>query len=707
MSQPKCLLLLLFYPFIIYSQIGFNSILYDTSGTYKYITGNIEPDNQWRDAAYDDNSWITGYKSIGYGDEDDSTLIDTTTSLYLRYTFNVNDTTDMRKASLMVDFDDGFIAYLNGIEIVRVNLGQKGDTVLHDGLTERSHEAYFYRNYFRPVCSYLIDTNIFRPGKNVLAVQVHNDSINGSDLSFACDLFVINDYYNFWHNYSNYIKQVPVDSTKLPVIIINTNEYGIPEAHKRYVAHMGIINGNEFNKPADTFTDYDGRIYMELRGKSTRDYPKKSFNIETQDSLGNNLNVPLLGMPAENDWILFGPFADRSQIRNEIIFNIGRKQGHYEPRTRFCEFILNGENMGLYILTEKIKRDNDRVDIAKLKPTENAGDSLTGGYLMEYKGFYDILYPKSDLITENQNNYINNFLNEYQSITDSPYFLDNQSGYKKYIDEQSLIDYIIVNELSKNCDAYYLSTFLYKDRDDRDGRLKYGPLWDYDLAFGNANYQNGQLINGWQFEENDYLNITKYLRDTSLVNQLAGKWYQLRSTGYLNTDSLMFLIDSLVLYIREPLARNNDIWRTIGKDIFFFQDELSVGQTYDEEITIMKNWLLERIEWIDNHISDLHYDFVGVEPMYTENFMNIKVYPNPFKENLFIEISADNTEKCIIQLFDQFGRTVYSEQSSLHERYNEIEIEGNNLGNLKNGIYLILIKNKNQTIFRGKIMKVN
>ncbi len=114
------------------------------------------------------------------------------------------------------------------------------------------------------------------------------------------------------------------------------------------------------------------------------DFPKRSFDIETDDSTGNNLNVPLLGMPAENDWVLFGPFADKSQIRNELEFNIGRKLGHYEPRSRFCEFLLNGEFLGLYELFEKIKRDSNRVNIAKLTTSDNSGINVTGGYIIKY-----------------------------------------------------------------------------------------------------------------------------------------------------------------------------------------------------------------------------------------------------------------------------------------------------------------------------------
>ena len=148
---------------------------------------------------------------------------------------------------------------------------------------------------------------------------------------------------------------------------------------------MGIIDNGfgNINSVNDAFNDYNGKISIEYRGSSSQSFPKKPYALETQDSIGNNNNVSLLGMPVENDWILYAPYTDKSLMRNFLTFDLGRKMRNYSPRTVYCELVVNGDYKGIYILMEKIKRDNDRVDIAKLDSNDVAGDSLTGGYIIK------------------------------------------------------------------------------------------------------------------------------------------------------------------------------------------------------------------------------------------------------------------------------------------------------------------------------------
>jgi hypothetical protein len=676
---------------------------------YTYFVGSDEPDSGWNLPGFNDTTWFAGKGTIGYGDGDDTTVIDTTASVYLRVPFYLEDKNSLKKANLMVDFDDGFVAYLNGNEIARVNLGKWGEFVPHDRLTDRSHEAYFYRPYFAPLCGYYLDTDTLTKylinGENILAVQVHNDSLNGSDLSFGVVLHdLTSGYYDLYSFQSHYIKQVTLDSTRFPIVVINTDEKGLPQAHTRYKASMGIIDGN-VNKPADAFTGYNGLISIEIRGKSSADFPKKSYGLETQDSLGNNLNVSLLGMPPENDWVLYGPFTDKSLIRNEVTFLLGRKTGRYQPRTRFCELIMNGENYGLYILMEKIKRDSNRVDISKLKDTDISGNDLTGGYLftLEY-GMFESRYPESDEIMHVQLDYIKGFYNEFLSILDSPYLSDPVKGYKKYIDEQSLIDYIIINEAVKNCDAYYLSDYAYKDRDDKDGRIKYGPLWDNDLAFGNAFFQNGYSTTGWQFEENPYLQLTKVMRDTSFTFQLAEKWHSLRENGFLQTDSLMFFIDSLANYILDARVRNYEIWPVIDKTLFG-QAEPYVSGSYEEDILFMKTFLNQRLAWVDENISKIYYAIPSiVSGISSEN--NYWIYPNPFTSELNVGIQSADRATYSLELYDITGRKIHSLQHPVPVS-GHVDLSMNDAGilGLAKGLYVLVVRKNGEMVYQLKVMK--
>lgn len=177
--------------------------------------------------------------------------------------------------------------------------------------------------------------------------------------------------------------QIYPDSTNLPLVILNTNGKTIPDAYK-IDASMKIINHGpgKMNRPSDSATDYDGKIGIEIRGHFSATFPQKPYALETRDSLGNNLNVSLLGMPKENDWILIPNYNDKSFVRNLLAFELFRRMGNYAPNTRLCEVILNSGYRGVYVFTEKIKADKNRVDIARMTADDNLGVALTGGYII-------------------------------------------------------------------------------------------------------------------------------------------------------------------------------------------------------------------------------------------------------------------------------------------------------------------------------------
>jgi spore coat protein CotH len=262
----------------------------------------------------------------------------------------------------------------------------------------------------------------------------------------------------------------------------------------------------------DPFNDYDGRIGIEIRGSSSQMFPKKQYGVELWDENGEGIDASLLGFPEEEDWILFAPYNDKSLLRDVLAYKLGRDMGRYAPRTKYCEVVLNGQYDGVYVLIEKIKRDKNRVDINKLDPDEISGNSLTGGYIIKVdkttgsggdgwfstyppannqngqKIFFQYEEPKSEDIVSEQQQYIQQFIASFENVLAGDNFKDPVDGYAKYIDVDSFIDYFIINEVTKNVDAYRLSTFLHKQRDSDGGKLVMGPIWDYNLGFGNADY---------------------------------------------------------------------------------------------------------------------------------------------------------------------------------------------------------------------------
>ena len=245
----------------------------------------------------------------------------------------------------------------------------------------------------------------------------------------------------------------------LPIVYISTGGQTI-NADSNIVADMGIIfNGlGEFNHVDDSLNNYDGKIAIRHRGNTSLSFPEKSYTIETQDTAGQNLNVGLIDLPEENDWVLYGPYSDKSLMRNTLMYELARRLGWYAPRTRYCEVILDGVYQGVYVFTEKIKRDNDRLDIATITQIDTTGDELTGGYIIlldRYDGegwhslinnkiYFEYYEPDDGDILPVQKAYIRNFINTFEAILDTM-TRSNSSLLDTIIDFSSFCDHIILN----------------------------------------------------------------------------------------------------------------------------------------------------------------------------------------------------------------------------------------------------------------------
>jgi hypothetical protein len=643
----KLIFFLTFLPFVTFSQNidHWETVVFDND-IWKYLEGTYEPDTNWRKLAFNDVSWLQGQGGVGYGDGDDNTIINPITSLYLRKTFAIIDTSEIAAAILHVDYDDAFVAYLNNIEIARSNIGSVGDHPLFTQGSSSLHEAQMYQGGSPD--QFIINTqllnNILNQGNNVLSVQVHNDNISSSDLTarifFSLGVNTISN--NYSPTPSWFQPPLIFTTSNLPIVVINTNGQTIVD-DPRIVCDMGIIDNGfgTINSISDAFNDYNGKISIEYRGSSSQSFPKKPYALETQDSVGNNNNVSLLGMPVENDWILYAPYSDKSLMRNFLTFDLGRKMGSYSPRTVYCELLINGDYKGIYILMEKIKRDNDRVDIAKLDSNDVAGDSLTGGYIIKvdkYTGtggldwlsdfpniggnnlYIQYHYPQASALQPQQMDYIEHFMDSFEYALAGPNFTDSLIGYSKYIDVNSFVDLYIINELSKNIDGYRLSTYMYKDRDDNGGKLTMGPFWDYNLAFGNADYCDGGITTGWEVNggcgDNNPFWFERLLDDTIYQNKLKCRWEYLRDRSF-HQDSLFNFIDSMALYLNDSQQRNFQQWPTLGTYVW---PNYYVGSTYQDELNFFKTWIGDRLVWIDNNISGNCYEILGCNDPFACNY---------------------------------------------------------------------------------------
>ncbi|MCB9219640.1 MAG: CotH kinase family protein [Ignavibacteriales bacterium] len=441
----------------------------------------------------------------------------------------------------------------------------------------------------------------------------------------------------------NKISNVNIASSNLPLVFINTDGQTIKD-QERITAQMGIIdNGNGVrNNISDEFNNYNGLIAIELRGSSSSAYPKPQYRIETQDSLGDNLNVSLCGLPTENDWILYGPYNDKSLLRNVLSYKLSNQLGRYASRTVYCELFVNYEYLGIYVLMEKIKRDNDRVDISKLTELDNSGDELTGGYLVKidriewnsvgywYSNFgtpYQHEYPKDDEITPQQKEYIINYFNDFEQLMNSDNYNDPETGYRNVIDIDSFVDHFLLNEFCKNVDAYRLSAYMYKDKDSVNNKLIAGPIWDFNLTFGDA-WITGEIgfSDGWQIDysvlhPDDPFKVPfwwkKLLKDNEFSSKVKTRWNELRN-NILDHNTLFKVIDSTASYIQEARLRNFQRWPEI------------LSSTYEDEILQLKGWILKRLMWMDTNIDLLTQIDQTENNNIPNNFIVYQNYPNPF-----------------------------------------------------------------------------
>jgi hypothetical protein len=475
---------------------------------------------------------------------------------------------------------------------------------------------------------------------------------------------------------------VDFSSSNLPIVLIDTEDQTIVD-DPRIVARMRIINNpnGSRNFLTDTLYKYDGRINIEIRGKSSQMFPKKSYGFETQDTVGNNLNVSLLHMPPENDWILYAPYSDKSLLRNVICFNLTRKMGWYASRTGFCEMLLNGDYQGIYILMEKIKRDDNRLKIARLNPEEVAGDDMSGGYIIavdkmedDYGGwyssfdppgsswrkiFFQYYYPKFDVIVPEQEAYIQHFLYEFENALNSAAFRDPETGYKKYINVDSFIDHFIIYEFAKEIDSYKYSVFMHKDKDSKDGRLNAGPVWDFNLGFGNVDFggEGAMFPEDWMYNKGVPRMYWWYrlMQDRDFQNRLKTRWMELRC-GPFHTDSIQNFITYQRVYIEEARERNFQRWPVIGSYVW---PNYYIGASYEEEITYLRSWITERLIWMDaNMPGEIITGGPGMQKDAGRSSFMFSVHPNPASVSATMHYKVDNAAPIRVEIYDILGRKI-------------------------------------------------
>ena len=404
-------------------------------------------------------------------------------------------------------------------------------------------------------------------------------------------------------------------TSNLPILVLENFNGGMPPADPMQSAFMAIFEQGGGRSSVINAPDLQTRIGLKTRGSSSGGWAKHHFAIEARDDNGQDKDIAPLGMPKDSDWILISAFDfDLALMRNPLVYEISNAAGRYAVRTEFVEVFFNtnggalsyADHFGVYALAEKITISPDRVDIDQLDPGDNVAPDVTGGYLVKIDrldpgdsgfgvagganvlalGTVAYVDPKEREATSAQKIYISGYFNQAKTALDGPNFADPQLGYAQYLDVESWIDHSWINVLTKNVDAFRLSSYLYKPR---NGKIVAGPVWDFDRSMESTDGRDDDPMS-WQTTEDDFFKWGWYGRlfqDPNFAQRNVDRWYELRQTAF-KTSYITGLISSYQAQLAEAAVRNFQTWTSPAP-----------RGGWQNEVSILRSWLTSRLNWID------------------------------------------------------------------------------------------------------------
>ncbi|MCL2099517.1 MAG: CotH kinase family protein [Oscillospiraceae bacterium] len=424
----------------------------------------------------------------------------------------------------------------------------------------------------------------------------------------------------------------PIDNG-IPVVMIETENQRPVISRTDYIgAYVKILDSdtNPYNEGI-----FEGELIIRARGSLSAQRPKRSFIIRTEDSS----NIQMLDMYPAEDWILLSNFTDKTLMRNYIAHELSRAMGAvFSPRFRFADLVVNGDYLGTYMLGERIKIDKGRLDLPKIRAEArervkidrlgreipeirpaSTPEELTGSYIAELRStseysndeiifetkrirwsmgsYFRVRQPGPANLTEDSYNYIAQYVNDAEDALYSDDFKDPQIGYRAYFEVETFIDWYILNELFKRAESNFTDKiYFYKPR---DGKLSMGPVWDFENAAGNISYGDCENPEGWHVRSAPW--FMRLFLDEAFEREFKARWNAVKSSGMF--DDMFALIDSTAELLERSQALNFTRWPIMGINIWPNDTGAASRRTYAEEVDYFKEWLTERIEWMDGEIN--------------------------------------------------------------------------------------------------------
>lgn len=437
-----------------------------------------------------------------------------------------------------------------------------------------------------------------------------------------------------------YVARAINPSHDLPVLVLD--DYGQGAPGRDYV-DVAVLE----YQPTGGSVSFAGapriatRAGFHLRGNSSASFPKVPYRLELWDNDDDDADYPLLGLPEDSDWVLRGPYPDKALIRDAFALSLARDLGLYAPRFAFAEVYVNldaqplaaADYQGVYLIMENVKNSSNRLDLKQLKEADTTLPKITGGYIFKFEwmaaeepillcpgapplpgpvppwppttpgptsncwNYLEVVDP--DPINSQQRAWLTDHLKQFNDALNGPNFADPQTGYNAYIDVDSWINMLILNELSREMDAYVRSAHFYKDRDTK---IFAGPPWDFDLTFGVGGSFNNDQTSGWQYQQTRTPQTNTWfprlMQDPAFVNRVKVRWQSLRR-GLLSNAQLETRINGLATPLTNAAQRNFQKWPILStRQVSYFITP--TNPTWQGQVQYMRDWMFQRATWLDS-----------------------------------------------------------------------------------------------------------
>jgi hypothetical protein len=352
------------------------------------------------------------------------------------------------------------------------------------------------------------------------------------------------------------------------------------------------------NIVSDKPNQYVGRIAVELRGHSSQIFPKKSYSLELRDRKGEGRDVGLLGMQEDDDWVLTANYSDKSLMRNALAYRTAREvAGRYAPQTRHVEVVLNGNYRGVYLLTQKIELGGGRVE---------AEDGWILELVFGYQALGErrftsprtrrpLLFTDPDDPGRREAAATRRDVVRFERALYGKRFRHPTRGWRAHADPAAAMDYVLLQELFGNQDAFHASTYFHRPP---GGRIVFGPLWDFDIAMGNTTMTAFRSTAGWNFGGRPY--VGRLWQDARFRRGLAVRWRKLQESGLRQRLRRMIAQDARQL--RGAQERNFRRWPILGRYVWPNPVDPRTGRyrpSWRSEVAYLRRWLDARVSWMN------------------------------------------------------------------------------------------------------------